>query len=147
MPARPATRSQVSTEMKANASKDVVEPRGWHSRGYLPHSTVARSRSSSPFGWVIHCRRPCSIGGGKNCKEKRALTSRQPCAVALKRISIKVTAGVYLKEERVATMVQNSLLFHDGERYRLSSWVVCRIIFIFWRRPVRGLSFRKFNIR
>ncbi len=22
--------------MKANASKDVVEPRGWHSRGYLP---------------------------------------------------------------------------------------------------------------
>ncbi len=103
-------------------------------------STVARSRSSSPFGWVIHCRRPCSIGGGKNCKEKRALTSRQPCAVALKRISIKVTAGVYLKEERVATMVQNSLLFHDGERYRLSSWVVMPNHLHFLATPCAGIE-------
>ena len=48
-------------------------------------------------------------------------------AALRKRIELYLDQGYgecYLKDARVAESVQNSFLFFDGERYRLTAWVV-----------------------
>ena len=99
------------------------EPIGWHSRGYLPHfdggevfqSITFRLCDSMPENlieeWNLELERE-----GEEFDDKLRY-----------RIEAYLDRGkgaCYLKDPRIGNLVQSALLYFDGERYRLSAWVV-----------------------
>jgi REP element-mobilizing transposase RayT len=97
---------------------------GWHSRGYLPHfdggvipqSITVRLFDSLP---KILLQR-WSYELSHNRPESRDAELRQ-------RIEAYLNRGIgsaWLRNVRVATIVENGLLFFDDQRYTLSAWVV-----------------------
>ena len=99
-------------------------PRGWHSRGYLPHFDggelgqfiTFRLHDSLPQSVVVRWR-----------EELKRENSSDVEAIMRRRIEAYLDQGhgsCYLKDFAVATMVQDALLFHDQKKYRLASWTV-----------------------
>jgi REP element-mobilizing transposase RayT len=102
---------------------DPKQPDGWHSRGYLPHFDggeipqfiTFRLAGSLPQRLLDKWREELL---NENCDHDAALR---------KRIELYLDHGYgecHLRHPRVAEIVQNSLLFFDRMRYRLSAWVV-----------------------
>src|SRR5260370_34050209 len=102
----------------------IDRPVGWHSRGYLPHFdggeipqfVTFRLGDSLPQKVLERWREVLAKDSGFDVE-----------AALRRRIESYLDQGhgkCYLKDERIATIVQESLFFHDDQRYRLSSWVV-----------------------
>ena len=97
----------------------MVEPKGWHSRGYLPHLdqpgllqfiTFRLSDSLPPA--VLH---------------RLVAETADDEAERYRRIEAYLDAGhgaCWLRRPEIATQVQDALLHFDGVRYRLLAWVV-----------------------
>jgi REP element-mobilizing transposase RayT len=109
--------------IKAQVEKELRDA-GWHSRGYLPHfdggdiaQTISfRLADSLPQTVVERWKRELAFESGGNAD----LSLRR-------RIEAYLDQGYgncALKDARVATIVQDSLLHFDGERYRLYAWVL-----------------------
>jgi len=97
---------------------------GWHSRGYLPHFdgreipqfVTLRLFDSLPRAVLERWTRELAFSDS----QKDQITLRQ-------RIEKYLDQGygeAFLKVHRVAEMVQDTMLGYDGERYKLSAWVV-----------------------
>lgn len=98
-------------------------PRGWYSRGYLPHfdggeipqaitfrltDSFPRERLEAWYEELAHL------------PEKEATLERR------KRIEVYLDKGFgqcWLREPRIANLVQTALLYFDGDRYHLHAWV------------------------
>jgi REP element-mobilizing transposase RayT len=99
-------------------------PAGWHSRGYLPHF------DGGELTQFITFRLADSMPQELLDRWREDLASEQTIdvdAALRKRIELFLDQGYgkcYLRDPRVASSVQNSFLFFDGERYRLHAWVV-----------------------
>jgi REP element-mobilizing transposase RayT len=114
---------KVSEDM--DRSGDFVrESRGWHSRGYLPHFDQGEVIQHVTF-------RLADSLPGKVMDflegEIRGLPPEKQDVERRKRMEAGIDAGhgsCVLREPSVAEMVQNALLFFDGQRYRLLAWVV-----------------------
>jgi len=97
---------------------------GWHSRGYLPHFD---GRATPQF---ITLRLFDSLPDAvlkRWTRELDLINSKHDQVILQARIERYLDQGygqAFMKEHRVARMVQNDLLYYDGERYSLSSWVV-----------------------
>ena len=97
---------------------------GWHSRGYLPHfDGIAK-----PQFITIHLADsiPKSVIKRWN-RELRLMPYEQERILLQRRIEKYLDLGygsASLKQENIATMVQDSLLKFDGSRYQLFSWVI-----------------------
>jgi putative transposase len=94
--------------------------RGWHSRGYLPHFDVPGVIQFITF------RLDDALPASRRSEWEALLQSEDE---RTRRIRIesyldKGYGACYLKNHEVATMIQNALLFFDGERYRLCAWAV-----------------------
>jgi REP element-mobilizing transposase RayT len=87
-------------------------------------STAARSPNSSLPDWQTQCLKSCLINGKKSLAVSRLLTLTPLFASELRPTSIKAMLECYLRDPRVAESVQNSFLFFDGKRYRLTAWVI-----------------------
>ena len=104
-------------------TKQRNTPDGWHSRGYLPHF------DGGEIPQFITSRLADSLPQ-KLLDKWRDELRNDDCdvdAALRKRIELFLDRGYgecRLRDPRVATMVQNSLLFFDRSRYRLSAWVV-----------------------
>jgi REP element-mobilizing transposase RayT len=93
---------------------------GWHSRGYLPHFeggevvqfVTFRLKDSLPRSVVEMWRRELARG------DDAALRRRAEAYLD------EGYGAASLKEPRVASVVQNALLYYDGARYHLAAWVV-----------------------
>jgi putative DNA methylase len=107
---------------------------GWYSRGYLPHFDggevtqfiTLRLFDSLPLHVVEKMR-----ATAKNDVEYR------------KRVERYLDAGYgkcWLKDERIADLLEENLKFHDGQKYRLSSWVVMPNHVHFLVTPLEGNS-------
>ncbi len=104
------------------------EPRQWHSRGYLPHLDYPgliqlitfRLADSMPVEVVQKWRD--ELGW---CMDMKA---DNPAVIELeKRIERYENAGYgacWLRQQRIAELVETALLFFDGERYRIISWCI-----------------------
>ena len=102
--------------------------RGWHSRGYLPHfdsdneiqSLNYRLFDAVPIPLIKEWRR--QLGWYRN------LNQNDPKAVALRRlIETYEDAGYgacFLRHPQIAKLIEDALLYFDGERYRLLAWCV-----------------------
>jgi hypothetical protein len=104
---------------------------GWHSRGYLPHFDggeipqfiTFRLADSMPQELLERWREELSSEHSINVD-----------AAVRKRIEKYLDQGYgecYLRDPRIAESVQNSFLFYDGARYRLTAWVVMPITRIY----------------
>jgi hypothetical protein len=99
------------------------QPKGWYSRGYLPHFDdgispqfiTMRLFDSLPQNLLNEWRDELSKTGDEGELELR------------KRIEKYLDSGYgscFLREQKIAEMVQNALLFHDETKYKLISWVI-----------------------
>jgi len=97
---------------------------GWHSRGYLPHfdgREVPQFLSLHLFDSI-----PASVLARWQ-RELDVLNSKTDRILLQRRIEKYLDQGygqAFLKQPRIASMIQNVLLGSDGESYRLSAWVV-----------------------
>lgn len=101
---------------------------GWYSRGYLPHFDggetaqfiTARLFDSVPQELLAKWR--------EQLKEESAIKNNFDADSAFRqRIEMYLDQGYgscFLGIDAVAEIVQNALLFHDGQKYRLHSWVI-----------------------
>ena len=99
-------------------------PIGWHSRGYLPHFDGGELAQFITFR--LHDAPPGSV----LARLKEELKLERPGegeAIMRRRVEAYLDqghGGCYLKNSDLATMVQNALIFHDNNKYRLSAWVI-----------------------
>jgi REP element-mobilizing transposase RayT len=99
-------------------------PDGWHSRGYLPHF------DGGEIPQFITFRLADSMPQTLLDKWRKEFGSEHDInldAALRKRIELYLDQGYgecHLKDPRIAELVQNSFLFFDPERYRLSAWVI-----------------------
>jgi putative DNA methylase len=110
--------------LKDDRHRDELKETGWHSRGYLPHfDGVALPQFIS---YHLADSIPAKVIK-RWCDEFKRLEYEQERILLQRRIEKYLDCGfgeLLLKDERVAGMVQNSLLNFDGSRYRLFAWVV-----------------------
>jgi REP element-mobilizing transposase RayT len=99
-------------------------PRGWYSRGYLPHF------DGGPIPQALTFRLADSFPKERLDawnEELIRLPAKEALAERRKRIEAYLDTGAgnaWLVDRRIATLVQESLLFFDSERYCLHSWVI-----------------------
>ena len=102
-----------------------LEPRlGWHSRGYLPQFDGGDIAQTITFRLADSLPRAVlERWKGEIVNERRANAD----SALRRRIEAYLDqgyGGCALRDARVATMVQDSLLHFDSERYWLSAWAI-----------------------
>ena len=113
------------THLGARASRPH---KAWHSRGYLPHldqpgtiqSLTFRLSDSVPADIISLWKRELALTGDEASDDPR-------CAELRKRIEHYSDQGhgaCWLRDERIASRVEEALFHFDGARYRLLAWVV-----------------------
>lgn len=99
------------------------EPIGWHSRGYLPHFDAGEVFQSITFR--LYDSMPQTLLD--KWKYELASESEEWEDKLRYRIEAYLDRGIgacYLADKRIASLVQSALTHFDGQRYRLSAWVV-----------------------
>ncbi len=120
-PGNAGLRTRILSE---DASAEPRDPKGWHSRGYLPHfdsndviqHVTFHLADSLPKDTVARLMAEIEqLDPDRQDIEKR------------RRLEALVDSGLgacWLRRSDCASVVQNSLLHFDGERYRMIAWVV-----------------------
>ncbi|MBS1810610.1 MAG: transposase [Acidobacteria bacterium] len=97
---------------------------GWHSRGYLPHFSDAVHTQFVTFRLFDSMPQEVLQRWAKELEQfpKSHLEREQK-----KRIEAYLDSGYgscYLRDSRIAEVVQNALLHFDHDRYALHAWVI-----------------------
>jgi REP element-mobilizing transposase RayT len=90
----------------------MTETKGWHSRGYLPHFDSPATIQFVTYRLVDSL--PRAIVEGLMLADD-----------GIHQIDRELDSGVgkcWLKDPEIASLVQDSLLHSDGDRYRLLAW-------------------------
>ena len=90
----------------------LMRPKGWHSRGYLPHFDSPETVQFVTF----------RLADSLPAHVAEALRHRDH---ALPRLDRELDAGLgacWLRRADIASLVEEALLHFDGERYRLLAW-------------------------
>jgi len=101
-----------------------TEASRWYSRGYVPHFDMPGLTQTMTFR--LFDSMPQAVlelwsEGLRRLPEKESDLERR------KRIDAYLDQGhgsCYLKDDRLAVIVQNALLYYDSQRYLLHAWVV-----------------------
>lgn len=112
------------SEEMPTASQRSQESQGWYSRGYLPHFDAA--------GLVQHITFHLADSLPKEAIERMqtqfdGIPESERASARRKRIEALLDSGFgscMLREAACAAIVEDSLLFGDGTRYRLLAWAV-----------------------
>jgi REP element-mobilizing transposase RayT len=111
-------RTRLSSE-NANA-----EPRGWHSRGYIPHFDSNDVIQHVTFHLADSLPKKAVE---QLLLEIQELDPDQRAIEQRRRLEALIDAGhgsCWLQQPDCARIVQDALLHFDGERYRMIAWVV-----------------------
>jgi REP element-mobilizing transposase RayT len=113
---------------RSNQNRLQRPNRGWHSRGYLPHFDSENEIQSVNFRLFDAVRIHVIKEWRRQLGWYRNLNPNDPRAVALRRrIETYEDAGYgacFLRDPRIAKLIQGALLHFDGKRYRLLAWCV-----------------------
>ena len=105
-------------------NRSANTPRVWYSRGYLPHFDGGEIPQAITFRlWDSFPRERLEAWREEltHLPEKEAALERR------KRIEEYLDRSFgkcWLREPRIAELVQTALLYFDGDRYRLYAWVI-----------------------
>jgi REP element-mobilizing transposase RayT len=97
---------------------------GWHSRGYLPHFDGEQVTQFVTFRLADSLPQTLLNAWRSELRNEAGIDID---VTLRRRIEIYLDHGYgecYLKIPEVAEVVQRSLLFFDGDRYKLSAWAV-----------------------
>jgi REP element-mobilizing transposase RayT len=110
------------------AKYSKAAPRGWYSRGYLPHCDAScviqfitfRLYDALPNSVIDKWKEELGI--------KEAFTADDKGVAELRKKILRYEdagyGACYLKHPEIAGLVQNVLLHFDGQRYRLLAWCI-----------------------
>jgi putative transposase len=106
----------------------MTEQKAWHSRGYLPHfdrpeaiqSITFRLADSVPNGVLESWRLELHLKGGESANDPRSIELRR----RVDRYADEGHGACWLRESRIADLVEAALLHFDGQRYRLLAWTI-----------------------
>ena len=121
----PTPPEAVRTHLGARASRPH---KAWHSRGYLPHldqpgaiqSLTFRLSDSVPADIISHWKRELALTGDEAPDDPRCAELRE----RIERYADQGHGACWLRDERIASRVEEALFHFDGVRYRLLAWVV-----------------------
>ncbi len=118
-------RRRARQSLDCEPGSDAAKPaRGWYSRGYLPHF------DGGPIPQAVTFRLADSLPEVRLAQWREELGTLPEEAASVeyrRRVEAYLDRGTgscWLRNPRVAEVVQGALLFFDGERYRLHAWVV-----------------------
>ena len=114
----------MSMSLLNDSHQNELRTAGWHSRGYLPHFDGVEIPQFITFHLGDSVPRKVIV---RWQNELKLVQDEQQKLLLIWRVEKYLDEGygqAFLKNTRVANMVQNSLLKFDGLRYRLFAWVV-----------------------
>ena len=124
--------------------EDANEPKGWYTRGYLPHYDAGPIRTqfitirlfdSLPQNILLRIEDELKIRKPENI-------SRETFILA-ERYLDKGYGECFLRRREIATIVRETLHKYDGERYTLNAWVIMPNHAHFMIRPNEGQRLEK----
>lgn len=111
-------------DRKPSTTRRPREPKGWYSRGFLPHFDAPGALQHVTF----HLADSLPKGALHRMQgEIEALPDTQKAQEKRKRLHELLDNGFgscILDDETCADVVEKSLLFGDGKRYRLLAWTI-----------------------
>ena len=116
----PAIASLATTLME----RSTFIPRGWHSRGYLPHFDGGEIAQTITFRLADSL--PKSVLNQWEL-ELAHLEQKKLDTEWRRRIEDYLDRGTgfaWMRNPRIAKLIQDALLYFDGVRYKLPAWVV-----------------------
>lgn len=124
-PVHPAWRNCL---LGAPLSRRPVYHRGWYSRNYLPHfdepgyvqSITFRLADAVPAEIVAAWKAALNLRGTVPVNDPRSIELHR----RLEKYEDAGHGACWLRDERIAAIVESALLHFDGERYRLLAWCV-----------------------
>src|SRR5207248_2780285 len=111
--------------MNPNPQHTTPPPRGWHSRGYLPHFDGGASLPQSITFRLADSVPASAVEGWRLELDSRPPPERE--AELRKRIEKYLDAGYgacHMRDPRVGALVETALLHFDGVRYVMHAWMV-----------------------
>ncbi len=123
---------------------DSKSPKGWYSRGYLPHFDAGDTRTQ-----FVTCRLFDSLPASLLAKIRKEIEIKKPADIERETIVLAekyLDAGYgqcFLRKREVAEIVRDSLRKFDGVRYKLKAWVIMPNHTHFLLRPLPGHSLEK----
>ena len=103
----------------ARASSPAIAPKGWHSRGYLPHLDAPDLVQAVTF------RLADALPGA--IAERIRQQAKDDATLRRRLVAGQLDAGhgsCRLRGGEAASLVEEALLHDDGGRYRLLAWVI-----------------------
>ncbi len=117
------SKDEPSTTRRSQGQQSP-EAKGWYSRGYLPHFDAPGLIQHITFHLADSLPREAVT---RMQLQLECLPKKQQAVEQRKRIQEMLDSGLgssILRREDCARIVENSLFFGDGSRYRLLAWVV-----------------------
>ena len=117
-----------------------MKPRGWHSRGFLPHFDggevvqfiTVHLGDATPLSVVRQWK--AELENEPDERKKQELYWR------VEKYLDQGMGNCYLGIPEVAAMIQESLTHHDGKRYKLIAWVIMPNHIHYLIRPHHNIS-------
>jgi REP element-mobilizing transposase RayT len=112
---------------------------GWYDRGYIPH--FEGGEIPQFFTFRLYDSLPASVL--KRWREETAEAGDDAKIQFRKNVERYLDRGYgscFLRDERVANLVQNSLHFHHDKKYRLSAWVIMPNHIHFLATPLENIE-------
>ncbi|MFC1712683.1 transposase [Candidatus Poribacteria bacterium] len=101
-----------------------MEPKGWYSRGYLPHFDGGEIPQAITFRLADSLPKERLDAWER---ELHDLPNEEAKTEYRRRVEAYLDAGhgeAWLADPRIADIIENALLHFDGERYYLHGWVI-----------------------
>ena len=92
----------------------MADPKGWHSRGYLPHFDSPETVQFVTFRLADSL--PKAVAEVLRHREDDVLRIERELDVGI--------GACWLRREEIASLVEAALLHFDGQRYRLLAWCI-----------------------
>ena len=126
--------------------------RGWHQRGYLPHHDVPGVTQFVTLR--LHDAMPASRRS--EWEALLRIEDNRKRRTKLEEYLDRSLGECWLRQSRIAAVVENALRFFEGQRYRLLAWVVmpnhAHVLVEVWQTPLaellhscKGFTARKAN--
>jgi len=106
------------------ADDQSFEPKGWYSRGYLPHFDAPGLTQFITFRLEDACPKELQYRWEAELAGMSPAKRNKEHSIRLMEQLDRGAGSCILRTPKFARIVEDALLHFDGERYRLLSWVV-----------------------
>jgi putative DNA methylase len=117
---------------------------GWYDRGYIPHFDGGQIPQF--FTFRLFDSLPQSVI--KLWREETAAQGEEGKIMFRKNVEKYLDQGYgscFLKDERIAELTENSLLFHHEKKYMLTAWVIMPNHIHFLATPLENIELREIS--